>query len=269
MVLVEDVTGQQSGSSSSSTSPPPPPQQPQSNQTRTTLQQFIINDKISFILWLTRLFTIVCSFLFIIPLTGYDQQTLYQKALLGSAATSALKLHQRRAGTGFQLSREYFQNLVIEDSFHYLLYSIIFLNSYPITIVLMPVCLFAILHVGSYTKGLLHFASATALAPLRKAVNFIVTRDKEIMRFAAINEIILMPCIVLMLFSGKCGLFMPFVFYRFICFRYQSRRNPYNKQMFNELRLSVEYYTSQPNCPAMIKNLSSKMIAFVCRLAPQ
>jgi hypothetical protein len=52
---------------------------------------------------------------------------------MGSAATSALRLHQRLAGTPFQLSRAYFQLLVVEDSFHYLIYSIIFLNSYPIT----------------------------------------------------------------------------------------------------------------------------------------
>jgi hypothetical protein len=52
---------------------------------------------------------------------------------MGSAATSALRLHQRLSGTPFQLSRAYFQLLMVEDSFHYLIYSVIFLNSYPIT----------------------------------------------------------------------------------------------------------------------------------------
>ena len=53
--------------------------------------------------------------------------------MLGSAATSALKLHQRLQGVRFQLSREYLQRLMVEDSCHYLLFSILFLNSYPIT----------------------------------------------------------------------------------------------------------------------------------------
>ena len=63
--------------------------------------------------------------------------TLYQKALLGSAATSALKLHQRLHGVQFQFSREYLQRLVVEDSCHYLLFSIVFLNSYPITSIII------------------------------------------------------------------------------------------------------------------------------------
>ena len=29
--------------------------------------------------------------------------------------------------------------------------------------------------------------------------------------------------------SGRAGIFIPFVYYRFLCMRYQSRRNPYNK----------------------------------------
>jgi hypothetical protein len=108
------------------------------------------------VLWLTRLATIVTALLFVVPISGFEQNSLYQKALLSSAATSALKLHQRLAGQGFQLSRAFFQNLVVEDSFHYLLYSIVFLSSYPITIVLAPVVLFALLHVSSYTRTLIN-----------------------------------------------------------------------------------------------------------------
>ena len=52
---------------------------------------------------------------------------------MGSAATSALKLHQRLHGVRFQLNREYLQRLIVEDSCHYLLFSILFLNSLPIT----------------------------------------------------------------------------------------------------------------------------------------
>lgn len=105
--------------------------------------------------------------------------TLYHKALLGSAATSALKLHQRLQGERFEFSRAYLRRLTIEDSFHYLMYSIIFSNSYPITsklikiknsllftilgfffkVVLVPVVLFALLHVSSYTKTMLERVS--------------------------------------------------------------------------------------------------------------
>ncbi len=64
---------------------------------------------------------------------------------------------------------------------------------------------------------------------VRGITQAIVLRDKEIMRFAAMNEILLMPSVVLMIFTGKSGIFVPFVYYRFLSLRYQSRRNRYNR----------------------------------------
>lgn len=97
---------------------------------------------------------------------------MYSKALLANAATSALRLHQRLPRVSF--SREFFGQLFIEDSAHYLLYSMMFLYSPPITCkilniyiiicvlillflftgVLLPIFLFALLHMASYTLEL-------------------------------------------------------------------------------------------------------------------
>ena len=57
--------------------------------------------------------------------------SLYQKALIANAASSALRLHQRLPRV--QLSRDYFSRLLLEDSAHYLLYSVMFLYSTPMT----------------------------------------------------------------------------------------------------------------------------------------
>jgi hypothetical protein len=92
-----------------------------------------MQDKISVVLWMTRIFTIICTILFIVPITSYDLNALYSKALMASAATSALKLHQRMTTTPFAANREYLAKLMIEDSFHYLLFALIFLNVYPVT----------------------------------------------------------------------------------------------------------------------------------------
>ncbi len=56
---------------------------------------------------------------------------MYYKALMANAATSALRLHQRLPYV--QLTREFFGTLFMEDSAHYLMYSLIFLYSGPIT----------------------------------------------------------------------------------------------------------------------------------------
>jgi len=235
-----------------------------------SLVQFLMQDKVTALLWLTRLFTIITAFMFIFPFFGYDSNTLYQKVLMSSAATSALRLHQRLAGVPFQFNYAYFKTLLAEDSFHYLLYSLIFLNTHPITIVLMPVCAFALLHFASYTNNVLnHLAAQGSLAFIRKIINAVCSSDKDIMRFVAINEIILMPSIILMIFIGKCGIFMPFIYYRFLCMRYQSRRNPYNQTIFRELRQAIDYYSAQPNCPQMLRTLVQRAIQIIARFAPQ
>lgn len=65
---------------------------------------------------------------------AYAASNFYQRALLANALTSALRLHQRLPR--FQLSRAFLAQALQEDSCHYLLYSLILVNSYPITSIL-------------------------------------------------------------------------------------------------------------------------------------
>jgi len=67
-------------------------------------------------------------------------QSYYQKALLSNGVTSALRLHQRMPQ--FQFSREYLSRLFLEDSAHYLFYSLIFVTGPPVSSILT--CLFFI-----------------------------------------------------------------------------------------------------------------------------
>ncbi len=178
-------------------------------------------------MWLSRLFAVYCSIMFILPLLGWVMffykalsqkncnqnfkkiwklsgklmigrwiiafslsrpqaaNNFYQRALLANALTSALRLHQRLPR--FQLSRAFLAQALQEDSCHYLLYSLILVNSHPITSILsqrplpleisvflvlwhhfvfmypwllflvsiFPVFLFSVLHATTYTKKVL------------------------------------------------------------------------------------------------------------------
>lgn len=55
----------------------------------------------------------------------------FYKALLGNAAVSALRLHQRVPAREIALSREFVARFFLEDSAHYLFYSLIFMNVAP------------------------------------------------------------------------------------------------------------------------------------------
>ncbi|KAL4230159.1 Transmembrane protein 33 [Mactra antiquata] len=239
----------------------PPPEQPN------TLVGFMMSNKVEAGLWLTRIFTVISSFLFFIPIFGGNAYSHYQRALISNAATSALRLHQRLPN--FQFSRVFMSVLFAEDSCHYLMYSIIFLNSYPITMVLVPVFLFALLHACTYTKNLLNFIGPESFMFIRNLIAKLQAQQTNILRFIACSEIFLMPALIFMTFSGKCTIFHPFVYYRFLTLRYASRRNPYCRTLFYELRMTVEYVCNKPQCPAFVRNISLQAIAFISRLAPQ
>lgn len=53
---------------------------------------------------------------------------------MNNAATSALRLHQRVPRV--QLTRQFLETLLLEDSCHYLFYSLIFLYAAPVTCIL-------------------------------------------------------------------------------------------------------------------------------------
>lgn len=72
---------------------------------------------------------------------------------MANAATSAFRLHQRLPPVKF--TREFLSLLLMEDSCHYLFFSLIFLYVSPMILILIPVVLFAVLHSASYSLTLL------------------------------------------------------------------------------------------------------------------
>ncbi|XP_023685284.1 transmembrane protein 33 [Paramormyrops kingsleyae] len=229
--------------------------------------QYMLNNKLETAMWLSRLFTVYCSVLFILPLLGlHEAANFYQRALLANALTSALRLHHRLPR--FQLSRAFLAQALQEDSCHYLLYSLILVNSYPVTMSIFPVFLFSLLHATTYTKKVLDTMGPNSLAFVRSFLNKLTANQQNILKFIACNEIFLMPATVFMLFSGQGSLLLPFIYYRFLTLRYSSRRNPYCRTLFTELRILIEHFIMKPSCPAFLRRMCHSSIAFVSRLAP-
>jgi len=229
------------------------------------VSEHISQNKVNFALWCTRLATIVFTFNYLFPFFGYSH-SMYSKALLANAATSALRLHQRLPRV--QLSREFFGSLFIEDSAHYLLYSLVFIYAGPITWVLLPIFLFALLHISSYTLELIELLGSNSLGFLRKGIELVEVQSANLLRTIAFAEIFLFPLLIFSLFSGKATLMTVFVYYQFVTLRYASRRNPYSRNTFAELRMVAETYAQKPACPEGIRNIVFKVIAGISRLAP-
>lgn len=142
---------QQKNGTSSTNSTTPPPTQQTGNVPAKMIEHFKAN-KVDAAMWLMRLLGVVFTVGYILPIFG-NQQSAFNKVLLSNAAVSALRLHQRLPA--FTFSREFLARLFVEDSCHYLMYSLIFFNVQPTLLILVPIVLFAVLHASSYSLKLL------------------------------------------------------------------------------------------------------------------
>eukprot|EP00090_Calanus_glacialis_P021251 TRINITY_DN3279_c0_g1_i1.p1 TRINITY_DN3279_c0_g1~~TRINITY_DN3279_c0_g1_i1.p1 ORF type:complete len:250 (-),score=83.21 TRINITY_DN3279_c0_g1_i1:157-906(-) len=229
------------------------------------LKHHLLTHKIDVALWATRLTTIIFTMGYILPIMG-DPYNSYYKALMANGATSALRLHQRLPQV--QFNRQFLGLFLMEDSAHYLFFTIIFIFTGPITLVLVPVVLFSVLHFASYSLTILDTLGQNSWWGARMLISLVELQSRNILRMVAFQEIFLLPFCVFMIFAGKTSLATPFLYYRFLSMRYSSRRNPYCRTMCHELRLAVEALAYNPKCPVWAKNVIYKAITAVSNLAP-
>nr|CAD7401913.1 unnamed protein product [Timema poppensis] len=229
------------------------------------LKQHVIDHKVEVALWATRIFTILFTLGYFIPIFG-NPYNAYYKALMSNAATSALRLHQRIPRVTF--TREFLALLLLEDSCHYLFFSLIFLYVSPVTLVLLPVFLFGVLHSASYSLTLLDTLGQNSWWGARLLISLVEFQSRNILRLVAFTEIFLMPFTIVLIFLGRAGLLTPFIYYHFLTLRYSSRRNPYTRNMFYELRLLTEGVAAKPSMPGFLRTILLSVVKFTSRLAP-
>ncbi|KAK0167578.1 hypothetical protein PV327_004957 [Microctonus hyperodae] len=214
------------------------------------LKKHVISNKIMAGLWATRLFTLLFTIGYIIPLFG-NPYNAYYKVLMSSAATSALRLHQRVPV--IQLNMQFVEMLLLEDSCHYLLYSSIFLYVSPVTLVLVPLFLFALLHFASYSLTLLDTLGQNSCWPVRLSISLVEFQSRNILRLCALCEIMILPLTIILVFTGRAGLLTPFVYYQFLKMRLSSRRNQYTRNTFYEIRTALAAASVSSSLPGFLR----------------
>lgn len=244
---------------STSTSAPPP--------RAITISEFVRERTTDVVLCGTRLMTLVFALTYLLPFASPPTQySAYYKAFAAAAATNALRVHQRVGGVSF--TRDFLVRVLAEDACHYLMYAVLFITASPVTMALLPVCLFALLHSAN-------FISQAAAATGNSNNPFVVKiqalsnqQTQNSLGVIACAEIFLVPILISMIFMGKASLFLPFVYYRFLTLRYASRRNPYSRQAFAQMRYSLEGVCASPSCPSAVRALVQKSIRVIESLAP-
>lgn len=230
------------------------------------LKDHVLANRLDTTQWASRVLTIYFALGYVLPFLYGNPINAYYKVLMANAATSAIRLHQRLPP--FQLNRAYLQQTLLEDSCHYLFFSLIFLYVQPMLLIIFPVVLFAVLHSTSYSLTLLDTLGQNSWWGARLLISLVEFQTRNILRLAAFSEIFIMPVTVLFVFFGKAGLMTPLVYYQFLVLRYSSRRNPYTRNMFHEMRLVAENFANGTSTPPILRKAVQGSISFISRLAP-
>nr|VZH93648.1 unnamed protein product [Spirometra erinaceieuropaei] len=234
----------------------------------TSVLHVLRSDWTNTFMYFTRLCTIVSSVCFILApliasLGAAGPAVWYQRALIANAATSALRLRQRIMQSGGQIrfSMESVRTLLAEDSLHYLIFSMLFVMLPPVTVALVPVFCFALLHSASFTENLLRASSGTGSAShsagpsgdssqtsplvrtLQSTIAKVRSNEQTILRVVAMNEIMLMGVTIFLAFSGPNALFLPFLYFQFLKLRYASRRNPFCRSQTLHILIAVPLHS--------------------------
>uniref|UniRef100_A0A915D2B7 Transmembrane protein 33 n=1 Tax=Ditylenchus dipsaci TaxID=166011 RepID=A0A915D2B7_9BILA len=245
----EGANNETSRSNTAPTAPPP------------TILEYIKTNRNEALCFCLRLATIYFSFVYIVPFFSIStQKNAYVKSFVSAAATNAFRLHQRmRESNNPIFSRVFLSEIMFEDSAHYLFYCLMFALSTPVTMALVPITLYALLHGLNFS-----LKSATELgygsAPVVVQATQLKTQQVtgNILSTIACAEIAIFPIFIAMIF-GKANLFFPFIYYRFISMRYMSRRNPYTRETFANIKLSLFSLANSARCPMIVKNMIFKL----------
>ncbi|EGT36794.1 hypothetical protein CAEBREN_14772 [Caenorhabditis brenneri] len=262
--IVEEPEDHQSSSGAGTSSGPnPPPAPPPFN----SISAYVAANTMECVLFVSRVLTVFFALNYMVPFIGVtSSQNAYYKIFAASAATFALRLHTRIQGH-FALNAQFMQRLVIEDAFHYLVYSIVFLMASPVSMAALPVTVYAALHACTFiTKMLRH--TGNCLPIVARMEQFISHQTPNALGIIACSEIFLVPLLVSLIFSGKGSLLLPFAYYRFLSLRYASRRNPSTRQAFAQMKGSLQNVAASGSCPAIVSSFIYRAIDFISARAP-
>lgn len=233
------------------------------------MRNVMSRDPKSAVMFFARSFAAVNGLLYGITtlFAGSFAMSCFQRTLFAFGLASIIRLSQRLGP--IQLTKMYFINVVLEDSAHYFLYSCNFYSHTATSLVAIVPTLYCTVQSSVYLLNLLAECKTATFTPLIVQLTRVKANQQVILRLVATAEIFIMPLIIMQMFLGQCGsILTPLVYYQFLMLRFMSRRNPYVRNAFTELKLSITLLLDKPMCPVIVKTVVLKGMSLVEKLAP-
>lgn len=233
------------------------------------MKNFLSRDFKATIMFGARMFAAINGILFAFSTFFNPSLALasYQRVLFAFGLSSVIRLSQRLGPV--QFSKEYMINVVLEDSAHYMLYACNFYTHKPTTIIASIPTLYCALQASAFAGSMLAECSSSTWNLLKSQLIKMKEKQQQLLRVVATAEIFVMPLVVVQLFTGQCGsLLTPLVYYQFLVLRYMSRRNPYVRNAFSEMKLVVNQMIYSQSCPGFVRSIVSKVMGLIEKMSP-
>lgn len=244
-------------------------EQPTATGDVSIMKNYLMRDTKASLLFLTRTFAAVNGLVFAVssffsPVLAY---ACFQRLMFAFGLASIVRLSQRLGPV--QLSKQYMISVVLEDSAHYVLFACNFYAHKHTTIIGFIPTLYCSLQAGAFLLALLQECKSGTWAVLIRQLSKLKENQQQLLRIIATAEIFIMPIVIMQLFTGQTGsILTPLVYYQFLMLRYMSRRNPYVRNAFTELKLAINQLVYKPACPGIIRTIVTKLMSLIERLSP-
>ncbi|KAL5251386.1 hypothetical protein ACHWQZ_G016928 [Mnemiopsis leidyi] len=233
------------------------------------IKNYMMRDGKASVMFLARMFAVINGFTFAIasffnPALAY---ACFQRLMFAFGLASVVRLSQRLGP--IQFTKQYMINVVLEDSAHYMLFACNFYAHKPTTVIGVIPTLYCLLQSTAFLLAMLQECHSPSWTVLKKQLNKVKENQQQLLRVVASAEIFVMPVVLIQLFTGQCGsILTPLVYYQFLMLRYMSRRNPYVRNAFTELKMAINQLIYKPSCPTIIRTIVTKVMGMIERLSP-
>ncbi|OAF69964.1 hypothetical protein A3Q56_02307 [Intoshia linei] len=221
-------------------------------------------DKKQFLLFILRLIITFGSLYYIYD---FSNTNLYHIIVVCNLSVFIIRL-QSRVPLRLEFSKVYLGTILIEDSAHYILYSVMIYNSFYFGH-MVNIFLYAVIGLTCYLITLLGKIKIDNQSFIYRGLYKIMINQKLLLTLVAAFEVVQFPMLVFRLFRGSGSLIMPILYYNFLKFRYASRRNSYHRQVFFHLKVSIiDNFAKTTKCPSIISTILQKAANFISSCAP-
>jgi len=186
----------------------------------------------------------------------YGSSWCYYNAYYGTLLSYGIILYKAHKQS-FQLNTAFLGRLIMDENFQYFLISIVWLTGARITVTLIPFAMFSLFHCIGYlrTEVLSKIVpSSTQSKWISAQLNTIMTnyQPASITVVSRAEVLVIFPMTIVSIFWGGASIFIPFLYFQFLQFRYISSTS--TKQAVQDTEILLDkYLLQQPSVPEPIK----------------